>query len=606
MSAFLFLLVKLNLVMGAAIVLVALLRRPLRLLFGAPIGYAIWLLVPIASIASLFPPRVAAPAFAPIASVHVPAAPISATSHIAHSALRVTDLLTGQNVLMSPAITAPPPASVYGTPDFALLLFAAWALGALLMALYLTWLQLRFSAAVRVGEAGPAVLGFMRPRIVTPDGFQEHFTLQEQAAILTHERVHLARQDARINALTAFLRCLCWFNPLIHLGAHWLRIDQELACDATAVAGGISRRDYAKALLKSQMVVTALPLGCNWPGSQHPLVERVVLLKRKAPGTARRLAGVSFVVLAATSAGLGAWAAQPPAATKPMDARQPGMALTGPDQPVADTNPAGSGNDVDASKNSHASRAVSVASAPVAQMQAKVAPPPNTQRIIEEEPITRAGSVLNEPNRDSGPSQGTIRTSHSQIEAMARSQPETLSVPLPDLPRSLPTESLVKLPLIASNDAPAQPLTHGASARQVQTAMNSGEAMLAKARSNEAPTADASYRANSRFIVCQPPQLVELSKQLGRNLCVQYDIVANLDVTVSALEKAARLLVQRPTVNRSSGDPNAISCYEEHQQSATRLRSPLACAHNSYWASLHQKQNSEFVFLQPFHSARTP
>ena len=62
MSAFLFLLVKLNLAMGMAIVLVALLRRPLRLLFGAPIAYAIWFLVPIAGMASLFPPRVAAPA----------------------------------------------------------------------------------------------------------------------------------------------------------------------------------------------------------------------------------------------------------------------------------------------------------------------------------------------------------------------------------------------------------------------------------------------------------------------------------------------------------------------------------------------------------------
>ncbi len=120
-----------------------------------------------------------------------------------------------------------------------------------LMALHLIRLQLRFHAAVRLGEAGPAVLGFLRPRIVTPDGFQDHFTPQEQAAILAHERVHLARQDARINALAALLWCLCWFNPLIHLGARWLRIDQELACDASAVAGSISRRDYAQALLKS-------------------------------------------------------------------------------------------------------------------------------------------------------------------------------------------------------------------------------------------------------------------------------------------------------------------------------------------------------------------
>jgi len=57
--------------------------------------------------------------------------------------------------------------------------------------------------------------------------FSRAFHVQEQAAILAHERIHLARQDARINALAALLRCLCWFNPLIHLGARWLRIDQN-------------------------------------------------------------------------------------------------------------------------------------------------------------------------------------------------------------------------------------------------------------------------------------------------------------------------------------------------------------------------------------------
>ncbi|HXB52180.1 MAG TPA: M56 family metallopeptidase, partial [Rhizomicrobium sp.] len=211
------------------------------------------------------------------------------------------------------------------------------------------------------------------PRIVTPAGFPEQFTAQEQAAILAHEHVHLARQDARINALAAFLRCLCWFNPLIHLGARWLRVDQELACDATSVAAGISRRDYAQALLKSQLVVTALPLGCNWPGAQHPLIERIALLKRKPPGTARRLAGASLVLLAATLAGLSAWAAQPSVAAKAVAAR-PHMVLAAlpaaaPDQtaqePVANANPAGGDNDADVSNSVSASKVTPATPAPV-------------------------------------------------------------------------------------------------------------------------------------------------------------------------------------------------------------------------------------------------
>ena len=55
MSGFLLLLVKVNLAIGVAIILVSLIRRPLRAQFGAPIAYAIWLLVPIAAVASLLP-----------------------------------------------------------------------------------------------------------------------------------------------------------------------------------------------------------------------------------------------------------------------------------------------------------------------------------------------------------------------------------------------------------------------------------------------------------------------------------------------------------------------------------------------------------------------
>ena len=172
----------------------------------------------MAGIASLLPPRVGSAAGRlSRAGAMCRRQLYPSSGHIAHPALRITEQLTGQSALT--AIAAPPPASATAMPDYALLLFAAWALGAVLMALYLARLQVRFHAAVRLGEAGPAVLGFFRPRIVMPDSFQEQFTAPEQAAILAHERVHLARQDARINALAALLRCLCWFNPLIHLGA---------------------------------------------------------------------------------------------------------------------------------------------------------------------------------------------------------------------------------------------------------------------------------------------------------------------------------------------------------------------------------------------------
>src|SRR5690606_36008933 len=101
---------------------------------------------------------------------------------------------------------------------------------------------------------GPAVAGVLHPRIITPADFEERFEREERKVIIAHETIHLANNDARINAIIALLRCLCWFNPLVHVGAHLMRIDQELACDATVIERHPkSRAIYAAALLKAQL-----------------------------------------------------------------------------------------------------------------------------------------------------------------------------------------------------------------------------------------------------------------------------------------------------------------------------------------------------------------
>lgn len=287
MTDFLFMLAKINLAMTAGIVAVALLRRPMRAAFHATVAYALWLLVPVAVLASLLPPRIldiAAPL--PLAT-HPAGAQIPAALGSARMAV--------QTLLF----------------DGSMALFAVWITGVGAMLLYLARAQYQFHEAERLGAAGPAVAGFLKPRIVVPSDFAVQFNLPEQEAILAHEKIHLARHDARLNAIVALLRCVNWFNPLIHLGALWFRRDQELACD-TAALSHVSRVDYANALLKSQMRAVTLPLGCAWPASEHPLTERVALLKRQRPTQARRWTGAALVLSLTTLAGVGAWAAQPP------------------------------------------------------------------------------------------------------------------------------------------------------------------------------------------------------------------------------------------------------------------------------------------------------
>jgi beta-lactamase regulating signal transducer with metallopeptidase domain len=272
-------LIRANIAASAAILLVLLLRRPARRLFGAELAYALWLAPPAAMLGAML-----------TASDDV--APIGAASALDQAA----------RVWLS-------------RPDHAVGVFALWLLGVTAAASFVTWSQLRFMAAARVGRAGPAVTGIIHARLVTPADFAERFTPEERALVRAHERAHIDRLDARANALTVLVQCLGWFNPVLHMGSHAMRLDQELACDAAVVARlPRERRRYAETLLRIGLVQQgAAPLTCHWASRRaHPLEARIALLARPAPSQARHDAGVALLAMLAIGAVYAAWAAEPP------------------------------------------------------------------------------------------------------------------------------------------------------------------------------------------------------------------------------------------------------------------------------------------------------
>ena len=192
-----------NLAGSVAIVAVALLRRPVRSIFGAPAAYSLWGIPLMMAVASLVP----APAGGLIAPI----------------VLGATRGLPAAASLRSGSLW---PASVGGI----------WVLGTVVYATVLGERQVRFASALRGGspasiggmlvlraaraDIGPAVVG---RAIILPLDFEDRFTRAEQAAILAHEAQHLARGDVVANAVVALIQCLCWFNPLVHLAARWIR-----------------------------------------------------------------------------------------------------------------------------------------------------------------------------------------------------------------------------------------------------------------------------------------------------------------------------------------------------------------------------------------------
>ncbi len=291
------LLLHATLASSIAIVLVLVLRKPLRHRFGAHVAYSLWALVPVAIAVSLIPAPVASEIAAPISPLLAPVvAPIS---------LPISETV-------APSI------------DVETWLISAWLVG---VGLWVTWLarqQRRFLAELgrldRYADNAwraenvtscPALIGAWRPRIVLPQDFDERYTDIERTLILAHERTHVARADAALNLAVSVLRCVFWFNPLIHAAASRFRFDQELACDADVISHfPEARRSYADAMLKTQLADIGLPVGCHWQSS-HPLKERISMLKSSLPSPRKKRLGLALCAASMACVAAVAWAEQP-------------------------------------------------------------------------------------------------------------------------------------------------------------------------------------------------------------------------------------------------------------------------------------------------------
>lgn len=288
------LLVRGAVVSSAAIVLVMLVRRPLRQWFGPASAYAAWLAVPAALLAVLVPMA----GFSP--------APQWVEGLIARPVSEVVAVQSLSAVRAS-AVMIP-----------------LWLVGMVAMTWRLAGQQRRFrqvlgplreradgSRQAGISEGLPAALGLWRPQIIVPVDFDQRYDQEQRRLMQAHERTHIRRGDLHVNAGVAALRCLFWFNPLVHFAAGHFRHDQELACDQRVIAANPhSRRAYGEAMLKAQLAAQPLPLGCHW-GCSHPLTERIEMLKQPIPGLSRWIAGTMAVSVLTLAIGFAAWAAQP-------------------------------------------------------------------------------------------------------------------------------------------------------------------------------------------------------------------------------------------------------------------------------------------------------
>lgn len=234
------------------ILLVLLVRAPVRRAFGAPVAYALWSLPLLRLVLPPLPETVREQVTAPISGAL--AAPITQVGQ------QVTVLIV-------------PAAGDAAAPSFLTLGFslaALWGIGAAAFILWHLLAYRRFRRRLLTGAgvvdevdgvtivesaaaAGPLAFGVLRRFVAFPRDFAARYDADERRLALAHELGHHARGDLVANWFALAVLALHWFNPLAWYAFRAFRADQEMANDARVLAqlGADARHAYACAIVKA-------------------------------------------------------------------------------------------------------------------------------------------------------------------------------------------------------------------------------------------------------------------------------------------------------------------------------------------------------------------
>ena len=274
--------------------LVLLVREPVRRQFGPAAAYGLWL---VPALRLLMPPLTETVERA------VPAAPLAAAP--LHSAASVTPVAN--------------PGLIEQLGGWETLALSAWLAGACIMLLLgglllYCWqrrevlrdsVQVARLGAIRIvrSEAvrGPMAFGILDRVVALPLDFDDRYDPDERRLAFDHELSHHRSGDLVVNHLAFVLLCLQWFSPLAWLSHSAFRFDQEAACDARVLdrVSGPNRAAYAQAITKAASGRALLFAGAlDRPGT----LQRRLRSMLTRPGPNRRFAGKALIAVAAATA----------------------------------------------------------------------------------------------------------------------------------------------------------------------------------------------------------------------------------------------------------------------------------------------------------------
>ncbi len=293
-------------------VLVLVLRGPVRRAFGPDVAYALWLL--------------------PVLRLMLPPLPQSwheaAVAPVARASETIT-VLVAEPLGFGAGAAAPE----LQTPVLGPALVMLWVAGAAAFILWHSVAHARFCRRMLAGQGGgsaiadgvhvietaaargPLAFGVWRRYVAFPRDFTERYDADERDLALAHELGHHARGDLIANWVALVVLALHWFNPIAWRAFRAFRSDQEIANDARVLAGrdAVTRHLYACAIVKAAHG-GAVSAACHLHTIED-LKGRLKMLTTHRPSRARLIGGVGAVALLATVS-LGATASGTQAATQ--------------------------------------------------------------------------------------------------------------------------------------------------------------------------------------------------------------------------------------------------------------------------------------------------
>ena len=123
------------------------------------------------------------------------------------------------------------------------------------------WLSLTQRVANRLGVSRPMTLlrgeslavpvtwGIVYPAVLLPHD-SDNWSEERRRFVLVHEMAHVKRFDALTQLLAQFALAVFWFDPLVWIATHQMRVEREHACDDYVLRDGTTPSLYAGELLE--------------------------------------------------------------------------------------------------------------------------------------------------------------------------------------------------------------------------------------------------------------------------------------------------------------------------------------------------------------------